>query len=76
MKYATRYVKYVILYHTYSTLTSKQQVLFFSKISLRVWAANFKRYSILCGTSHLSLFSAEPLNQNVRIDPGITFASW
>ena len=34
-----------ILYHTYSTLTSKHQTLTFSKISLRVWAVILERYN-------------------------------
>ena len=50
--------------------------LFLRKISLRVWAATFERKSPSCRTWLFSLFSAEPLYQNVRIDQRIIFTFW
>ena len=65
--------QYAILYATLLILTSKHQALTFSKNQPSSLGCFFERYSPFFTLAILSLFSAEPLYQDVRIDHKITF---
>ena len=66
------YVKYSILYAAHSILTSKYQMKTFPKNQPSSLGCYFWEKEALFRTSHFSVFSAEPLYQNVRIDHRIT----
>ena len=73
MKHSISCVKCDILYHTYSTSTFKHN-LFLPNQPLHLGCC-FEKHSPFFRTGRFSLFSAESLHQNVRIDRGVIFTS-